>query len=527
MKKTLILSLCLLFCLSVTAAAAALSIPSAPDVVRPRKSYELVLETAAEGTVSMTLEDAGGQTYTVLRDYPLQIGENVLRWDGLLPDFSPVAEGDYTLRLQMGDGQSLSAPLRVGAPYPLLSETGHVSGLDAVEVTLYASEAGTLFVRVETADGATLLEDSLPVQAGETVYAWGYAQDGQRVPAGQYLLVFQLRTANGFSSNEQYSYVEVSAPADESVDAQAAAQAIVDITPSPTPVATPTPEPTPALSAPYSQVDDGTFWAMLPGETDDAVIWDVLTQPIIVYDDGKLNGKEHAYLMENPDGTGEQVAQLHALSQGVHIIGEVNEYGYVLVEAFSNYDRDYSPETDEERAHAFDVKQGYVLAENLKTVEVHQDMALLIDKLTQRMYLFIDGERVTEFIISTGLVTNEEDTLFETIPGEYITVSHTGTLVDGNMNSAMAIRINGGILLHEVPHKINADGTKNYASFEGYLGQKKSHGCIRNERRKTPEGYNQAWIWENFERGEPYKVIIWDDLNRVDTPTVWRENPYH
>ena len=95
------------------------------------------------------------------------------------------------------------------------------------------------------------------------------------------------------------------------------------------------------------------------------------------------------------------------------------------------------------------------------------------------------------------------------------------------MNSAMAIRINGGILLHEVPHKINADGTKNYASFEGYLGQKKSHGCIRNERRKTPEGYNQAWIWENFERGEPYKVIIWDDLNRVDTPTVWRENPYH
>lgn len=165
----------------------------------------------------------------------------------------------------MGDGQSLSAPLRVGAPYPLLSETGHVSGLDAVEVTLYASEAGTLFVRVETADGATLLEDSLPVQAGETVYAWGYAQDGQRVPAGQYLLVFQLRTANGFSSNEQYSYVEVSAPADESVDAQAAAQAIVDITPSPTPVATPTPEPTPALSAPYSQVDDGTFWAMASG----------------------------------------------------------------------------------------------------------------------------------------------------------------------------------------------------------------------------------------------------------------------
>lgn len=93
MKKTLILSLCLLFCLSVPAAAAALSMPSAPDVVRPGKSYEFVLETAAEGTVSMTLEDAGGQTYTVMRDYPLQIGENVLRWDGCCRTFRPLPKG--------------------------------------------------------------------------------------------------------------------------------------------------------------------------------------------------------------------------------------------------------------------------------------------------------------------------------------------------------------------------------------------------------------------------------------------------
>lgn len=280
-----------------------------------------------------------------------------------------------------------------------------------------------------------------------------------------------------------------------------------------------------ARSAPYSSVDDGSFWSLSPGETDDAKIWQAMIQPITVYDGG-LGASEHAYAMENPDGTGAEVAQIHGQSQGLHVIGEENEYGYVQVEVFSNYDRTYYPETEEEFAHAYELKTGYVKASALKTITPKQDMGLLIDMLTQRMYLFINGERVTEFKISTGLVESLEDALFETIAGEFITVSHTGTLKDDSkypMLSDYAIRINGGILVHEVPHKERADGSKDYSEYEPLLGTKASHGCIRVQREKTPEGYNHKWIWDNFERGEPYKVLIWGDLNRVDTPQTWQE----
>lgn len=279
-----------------------------------------------------------------------------------------------------------------------------------------------------------------------------------------------------------------------------------------------------AQSAPYSDRDDGSFWAMTPGETDDAVIWRVMTQPITVYDGG-LDPTEHAYAMENPDGTGKKVAQIHGQSQGLHVVGETNEYGYVQVEVFSNYDREYFPDTTEEFAAAYDLKTGYVKASALKTVTPRQDMGLLIDKLTQRMYLFIEGKRVTELKISTGLVEDIDEALCETITGEFVTVSHTGTLRDSSkypMLCDYAIRFNGGILVHEVPHKQRADGSSDFSLYEPLLGSEASHGCVRVQRAMTPEGYNHKWIWDNFERGAPYKVLVWDEFHRADTPVTWQ-----
>lgn len=280
-----------------------------------------------------------------------------------------------------------------------------------------------------------------------------------------------------------------------------------------------------AQSAPYSGIGEFSFWTMTPGETDDAKIWEAITQPITVYDGG-LSATDHAYVMENPDGSGAKVAQIHGQSQGLHVIGETNEYGYVQVEVFSNYDRSYMPETEEEFAHAYDLRTGYVKAKNLKTITPEQDMGLLLDKLTQRLYIFRDGVRVAELKVSTGTVNGIDEALFETITGEFITISHTGTFKDDSKYPMIcndAIRINGGILLHEVPHKERADGSSDYSAYEPLLGQKASHGCIRIQREKTEDGYNNRWIWENFKRGGNYKVLIWDDRNRVDTPSVWTE----
>ena len=62
-------------------------------------------------------------------------------------------------------------------------------------------------------------------------------------------------------------------------------------------------------------------------------------------------------------------------------------------------------------------------------------------------------------------------------------------------------------------------GEWTYDNCEGYLGEKASHGCIRVQRKFTPEGINHEWLWKNLsdgtKAGQKYtKVIIWDDANR-------------
>ena len=514
--------LCLCLGLAGNAGAQETGFQAVPDVLRPGKMYSVEVNAPYTGGASLYLtDDSGALLYSIYTGYPVYEGHNSLGWDGMTAEENAVAEGEYTLVFEMEDGTRLSAPLRIGAPYPLITHVLQnewvLTGTEPLTISFEASVDGTLEVQLR-ADGTqeTTLLPPAALSAGENVYQWNGLLDGELAPAGEYTLLLLLQGENGQESMEHNVFITVADPTQNATDAPVD---MVDITPTPAPTATPAP-----TSAPYSSVDDGTFWSMHPGELDDEVIWDILTQPIVVYDDGREAGTfEHAYLMENPDGSGERVAQLHVQSQGVHVIGEENEYGYVLVEAFSNYDLDYNVYTQEEREHAFDLRQGYVQAKYLKTVEVNQHQGLLIDKLTQRMYLFLDGERVTEFLISTGKITSDEKYHYETIAGEYITISRTGAFGDEDMYCDMAIRINGGILIHEVPCMIAPDGYYDYDPYEPYLGTKASHACVRVQRELTPEGYNHEWLWDNLELNT--KVLIWDDANRLDTPTTWQPNP--
>lgn len=551
-KILLIIALCL-SSLFVSAAVAsqsgAISITQMPNVIRPGKYYTFVIHAQQDMTVSaIILDQLGEETYTVYQAYPLRTGENELLWDGLQSNQHPVDPGEYLLRIESTAQGSVEVAIRIGSPYPLIQNirqsTSHIdAGNEPMNITFTLTEAGTLDVQlISVADNTATPLSSINMPAGDNSFQWRGMLNNQPVPDGQYILYMVLRANGGTETIPHRIVVEVQRDAIEPTPAPSPSATVEPATqseavPSLAPVQTDTPSPEPTLSAPspataapllsppYSSYDDGTFWSMTPGELDDDIIWDILTQPITVYDGGlAAAAKTHAYMMENPDGTGNRIAQLHAQSQGLHVIGTPNEYGYVLVEAFSNYDNEYNPKTDEEKIHAFDLKQGYVQADHLKTVDVKTNIAFLVDKLTQRMYMFIDGVRVTEFLIATGKIADEKY-YNETIAGEYITISHTGGFWSGNMYCDLAIRINGGILLHEVPYKQNADGTKNYASFEAYLGTKQSHGCIRIQRLNTPEGYNHKWIWENLDRKGGHKVIIWDDLNRYDSPVTWQENP--
>ena len=86
---------------------------------------------------------------------------------------------------------------------------------------------------------------------------------------------------------------------------------------------------------------------------------------------------------------------------------------------------------------------------------------------------------------------------------------------NGNMFCDMAIRINGGVLLHEVPFK-DKDGYRDYSAFVQYLGHKASHGCVRIQKDVGADGKNMRWLWNNVKRNT--KVLIWDDEGRSLPP---------
>ncbi len=491
------------------------AITACPDTFRPGKPLEIAVTLPAESELTLLLSPgSGGDPITLAGGQPFPAGQNTLCWSGLLPFGETIPAGPYTLQVESATGESARKAVTVGSPYPILSALSqNVTTLGAggvLDVAVTCSESGTLRAAVvDVASGEELHAFTLGVSQGETTVSWdGSLAAGERPAPGEYALVLTLQNAAGDQSEPAHAAVMVD-PRDHALIAFDALTAAVHGTYSG------------GTSPVYGSRPDDSFWSLTPGETDDARIWEVLTQPIIVYDDSSITPTGHVYLSENPDGTGIRMAQIHGLSQGLHVIGEENEYGYVLVEAFSNYDPDFTPLTPEERFGAFDVFRGYIPARHLKTVPVNQRYALLIDKKTQRMYLFENGRRVSEFTISTGLIYDARY-YYETIPGEFITIGHGSGYQSWDTFSDYPIRFNGGTMLHEVTHTIDAGGGKYYGIYEARLGQKHSSGCVRVPYKPNAEGYNMAWLWKNLKNGTPYKIIIWDDLGRLDTPTTWR-----
>ena len=131
---------------------------------------------------------------------------------------------------------------------------------------------------------------------------------------------------------------------------------------------------------------------------------------------------------------------------------------------------------------------------------------------------------IATLLCSTGLVQwngSKYQPYNETRSGEFLLINMTGQLTSDRLICSYAIRFNGGDEVHEVPHQENRDGTNNYKSTEPKLGTKCSHGCIRVQRLKTPEGINMAWIY-NLVNSEnlcgKVKVVIWEDWQGRQLP---------
>ena len=231
--------------------------------------------------------------------------------------------------------------------------------------------------------------------------------------------------------------------------------------------------------------------------TDEETCWALLQRPITVLN---AEEKEAVYPLDAPGGQPVvnqwQGGFLNGATAAVHVLGP-DEDGWTLIEGMDYYDR---------------VIRGYVRTRLLKTVTPDSKYGIIIDKLTQKLHLFVEGKLWSSVSVSTGLA-NPSQPYNETATGEYLIGSWVGGFDSEGMYCEMGIRFNGGDLLHMVPYTTYRDGTKDFSKYGSLLGRKASHGCVRVMRTANEQGLCISWLWENLKKGT--KVIVWDDDGRV------------
>ena len=282
-------------------------------------------------------------------------------------------------------------------------------------------------------------------------------------------------------------------------------------------------EPMPAVDREYHTPNERTgtvcdhdtcFWKLNMGEMNETAIWNVLTQPVTV-----LKGKQREQIkvrLKPEKSCKDYTGVVTCASQAVHVLESRDDW--TLIEAYSSCEEGSSVKV---WALPF---QGWVETSLLEEQEVSQEYGLVVDKLQQRLYVFKNGELFSTLLCSTGF-PKAGAPWNETPAGEFLLVSWTGGFwSDGGLFCNMGLRVNSGILLHEVPCIIRTDETtgaerKDYSRCERYLGEKASHGCIRVQKELTPEGVNMKWLWDNLPRKPYVKIIIWDEIDRyLDYP---------
>jgi lipoprotein-anchoring transpeptidase ErfK/SrfK len=257
------------------------------------------------------------------------------------------------------------------------------------------------------------------------------------------------------------------------------------------------------------------FWETPMDFRDEETMWAMLTSPMTVVSG---NFRAQAEVYAEPSEDSKVIADVTRSTQGVHVL-ETLDNGWTKIEC-------YSSSFSGSPTKAYNVlTTGYIQTELLVKAEVRTEFALVVDKLTQRLYIYQDGKLFDELLVSTGLPT-KKDPENETRSGEYLLYSPTGGFWSGELLCNYGIRYNDGDLIHEVPHIPRESGAY-YGRTEPLLGQRASHGCIRVQRKRTEKGVNMRWIWNNMKDKMNTRLIIWEDWQGRQIPVPAAETPLY
>ena len=126
---------------------------------------------------------------------------------------------------------------------------------------------------------------------------------------------------------------------------------------------------------------------------------------------------------------------------------------------------------------------------------------------------------------STGLPTRDAP-YNETRSGEYLLYSPTGQFPSGQDLCRYGLRYNDGDLLHEIPYRERSSGM-DYSDTEPKLGQRASHGCIRIQRKRTEQGINMTWLWNQLSKRMKVRLVIWEDWQGRSMPLPAEDTPLY
>ena len=258
------------------------------------------------------------------------------------------------------------------------------------------------------------------------------------------------------------------------------------------------------------------YWETEMDFRNEEAVWAMLTAPMTVVDG---NFRAQAEVYAEPSEESKIIAEVTRATQGVHVL-ETLDNGWSKIECYSSSFAG-SP------IKAWNaLTTGYIQTELLVPAEIRTEFGLVVDKLTQRLYVYQDGKLLDELLVSTGLGT-KKDPENETRSGEYVLFSPTGGFWSGSLLCNYGIRYNDGDLIHEVPHTPKESGPY-YGSNETRLGQRASHGCIRVQRKRTEKGINMRWLWDNLRGKMGTRLVIWEDwqgrqitVPEADTPLYY------
>ncbi len=489
-----------LFCLALflpyvcfSEGEAGLSLTDIPAVIYPGKAERMSFFSDAAGAVNVSVTSSDGTVHSVIEGYMAISGTNHITWDGTFRDGGVPSPGEYTLTLDM-EGRTAEKTVNVGAEAVKILEVQVPSGLvcgDSAVISVECSQAGRLELQVSADGAAWVTIADIPSSAGKNTVPWDGLLEGNVPAAGRYALKVTGVSGEGIEGTaRQISFTLLNPP-----------------TPEPTPA--PTPSPTPYIpSRSEGAAEEGlNYWSLPIGILEnEETIWQVMMQPITVIDGPQ---KETYKLRATPSKTGGKaniVGEITYASQGVHVIRD-NGDGWTLIEA---YNSSYGPDCDSRPGYGNtdELITGYVETSLLKVITPSTEYGLLIDKMDQKMYVFSGGRLIGTLLVSTGNPTKQQP-WNETPAGEFLMVSRVGGFYAGNLYCDMALRVNGGCLIHEVPYI----GDYDYSSTVPKLGSKASHGCIRVQKDKNEQGMNMKWLWDNIKINT--KVLIWDDSGRL------------